>query len=90
MIGKALLPPVKEKPLLPAGAEGSPSPDTSASPIQNVDDNPVVTPLKVEPAAELPQINSVPKPEIEAQVVPPPQRPLSPYPWVISSLYVVT
>lgn len=83
MIGKALLPPVKEKSLLPAAAEGSQSTDTAASPIEKVDENPAATPPKVEVAAELPQINSVPKTEVEAQVAPAPQRPLSPYPWVI-------
>ncbi|XXG82299.1 hypothetical protein AAC387_Pa10g0279 [Persea americana] len=81
MIGKALLPPVKENSLLPAAAEGSQSTDTAASPIEKVDEIPAATPPKVEAATELPPINSVPKTEVNAQVTPAPQRPLSPYPW---------
>ncbi|XP_068644546.1 rhodanese-like domain-containing protein 4, chloroplastic [Aristolochia californica] len=69
-IGKTLLPaPIDEKALLPAPA---------ASPAEKPDGVPAV---KAEAAVELPQINSVPKTDVNEESISGIKRPLSPYPF---------
>ncbi|XP_042032552.1 uncharacterized protein LOC121779308 [Salvia splendens] len=82
-IGKALLPPIiSTSKSLPAAAEVT-TPPPSPSIVQEAESVPEAnsTPLKVEAAPEpTPEVNSVPKAEVEEESLPLPPRPLSPYP----------
>lgn len=82
-IGKALLPPVIiNSKALPAPAEvttPTPTPTPSISAVQTSESIPEANnaPSKVEAA---PEVNSVPKAEVQEESLPVVSRPLSPYP----------
>ncbi|KAA8520729.1 hypothetical protein F0562_014999 [Nyssa sinensis] len=82
-IGKALLPSSVTSKVLPAPAEASPTATTDNT-VQKAEALPEFNAAKVEATAEpLPQVNSAPKAEVNAESVPGLPRRLSPYPFVI-------
>lgn len=78
-IGKALLPTTVPRNALPAPAEASLEPATTNNAVQKSEGAPEP---KVETAGQpIPDINSVPKPEVKAESLPGFSKSLSPYPY---------